>query len=57
MLSFSNGVITYSGALAALSTYVGTNTLILFDNEDPQRTGPFYFSPKFLLWGLTIQLL
>lgn len=52
MLSFSNGVITYSGATAALSTYVGANTLILFDNEDPQRTGPFYFLAEVSIMGV-----
>lgn len=43
MLAYSNGVITYSGACGALAAYVGTKTLILYENEDPQRTGPFYF--------------
>jgi len=52
MLSFSNGVITYSGACAALSAYVGTNTLILFDNEDPQRSGPFYFLSEVSIMGV-----
>jgi ADP-heptose:LPS heptosyltransferase len=42
MLAFSDGLISYSGAGAALAAYVGTRSLILFDNEDPQKTGPFY---------------
>lgn len=43
MLAFARGLITYSGACAALGAYVGTKVLILYENEDPQRTGPFYF--------------
>lgn len=43
MLAFARGVITFSGPLAAFSAYVGTRTLIMYDNDDPQRTGPFYF--------------
>lgn len=42
MLAHSNGVITYSGACGALAAYVGARTLILYENEDPQKTGPFY---------------
>lgn len=43
MLSQSNGLVTYNGPVATLSAYVGTRTLILYDREDPKRTGPFYF--------------
>lgn len=43
MLAHSNGVLTYSGPCGALSAYVGARTLILYDIEDPQKTGPFYF--------------
>ncbi len=52
MLAFSNGVITYSGPLAAFSAYLGTKTLILFENEDPQRTGPFYFLADISVMGV-----
>lgn len=52
MMSFSNGVITYSGASAALSTYVGASTLVLYDNEDPQRSGPFYFLAEVSVMGV-----
>jgi ADP-heptose:LPS heptosyltransferase len=43
MLAQSNGLITYNGPVATLCAYVGTRTLILYDREDPKRTGPFYF--------------
>ena len=52
MLSFARGTITYSGACGALSAYVGTRTLILYDNEDPQRTGPFYFLADIAVMGV-----
>lgn len=52
MLAFSNGVVTYSGACAALSAYVGTRALILYENEDPQRTGPFYFLTDVAVMGV-----
>lgn len=43
MLSFAKGLITYSGPAGALAAYVGTKPLILYENEDPQKTGPFYY--------------
>lgn len=43
MLAHAKGVITYNGPAASLSSYVGTKTLILFDQEDPKRTAPFLF--------------
>jgi ADP-heptose:LPS heptosyltransferase len=43
MLAFSRGVITYNGPIASISAYVGAKTLILYDSEDPQKYGPFYF--------------
>lgn len=43
MLAHAKGVITYNGPAASLSAYVGTKTLILFDQEDPKRTAPFLF--------------
>ncbi len=43
MLGHASGLITYQGACGALGAYVGTRTLILYDRDDPQRTGPFYF--------------
>lgn len=43
MLAFSKGTISYSGAVGALAAYVGTKALILYENQDPQKTGPFYF--------------
>lgn len=43
MLAFSRGVITFNGPLASLSAYVGSRTMIMYDSEDPQRHGPFYF--------------
>ncbi len=52
MLSFANGVITYSGACGALSSYVGTRSIILYDSEDPQKTGPFYFLSDVAIMGV-----
>lgn len=43
LLTYARGVITYNGPLATLSAYTGSKTLVLFDREDPQRTGPYYF--------------
>lgn len=52
MLSCANGVITYSGPVGALSAYVGSRTLILYENEDPQRSGPFYFLGEVAIMGV-----
>lgn len=52
MLAFAGGVITYSGAAGALAAYVGTRTIILYENEDPQRTGPFYFLTDVNIMGV-----
>lgn len=43
MLAFSRGVITFNGPLASMAAYVGTRTLVLYDSENPQRSGPLYF--------------
>lgn len=52
MLSYASGVISYSGAAGALSAYIGTRALLLYDNEDPQRTGPFYFLTDVAVMGV-----
>jgi ADP-heptose:LPS heptosyltransferase len=52
MLAFARGVLTYQGPCGALSAYVGTRTLILYENEDPQRTGPFYFLADVAVMGV-----
>lgn len=52
MLAFARGVITYSGAAGALSSYVGTRSLILYENEAPQKTGPFYFLADVAVMGV-----
>lgn len=57
MLAFAQGVITYSGALGALSAYVGTKTLILYENEDPQVKGPFYFLADVSIIGINNPIL
>jgi hypothetical protein len=46
-------VITYSGALANLSAYVGSRTLGLYERENPQRTGPFYFLADVMTLSVT----
>lgn len=52
MLSQARGVLTYNGACGALSAYVGSRTLILYDIEDPQKTGPFYFLADVAVMGV-----
>ena len=52
MLAHSAGVITYSGAAGALSAYVGARSIILYENEDPQKTGPFYFLTDVAIMGV-----
>lgn len=52
MLAHARGVLTYSGACGALSAYVGTRTLILYENEDPQQKGPFYFLADVAVMGV-----
>lgn len=51
MLAFAGGVITYSGACGAAAAYVGARTIILYENEDPQKTGPFYFLTDVAVMG------
>lgn len=52
MLAYSKGLITYSGAAGALGAYVSTKSVILYENEDPQRTGPFYFLSDVAVMGV-----
>jgi ADP-heptose:LPS heptosyltransferase len=52
MLAYSQGVITYSGAAGAFAAYVGAKAVILYENEDPQRTGPFYFLTDVAIMGV-----
>lgn len=52
MLAFARGVLTYNGPCGALSAYVGSRTLILYDIEDPQKTGPFYFLADVAVMGV-----
>ena len=52
MLAQARGVLTYNGACGALSAYVGSRTLILYDIEDPQKTGPFYFLSDVAVMGV-----
>jgi ADP-heptose:LPS heptosyltransferase len=51
LLAFSRGVITFNGAAASLSAYVGAKTLALYDSEDPQKYGPFYFLSDVMILG------
>lgn len=53
MLAFSKGVITYNGPLATFAAYTGTRTFVLYDQEDPQRFGPFYFLCELMLMSTT----
>jgi ADP-heptose:LPS heptosyltransferase len=49
MTSFARGVMTYNGPAATLAAYTGTKTLVIFDREDPQRSGPFYYLGEYLI--------
>lgn len=51
MLSEARGVISYAGPAGALSAYVGTKSLLLYDVEDPQKSGPFYFLADVTVMG------
>lgn len=52
MLAFSKGVITFNGPCASVAAYVGAKTLALYDSEDPQRYGPFYFLSDVMVMGV-----
>jgi ADP-heptose:LPS heptosyltransferase len=52
MLAGARGLISYAGAGAAFGAYVGLKVLALYDNEDPQRTGPFYFLSDVSIMGI-----
>lgn len=52
MMASAKGVITYSGAAGALCAYVGTKALILYEQDDPQKTGPFYFLADVAVMGI-----
>jgi len=52
LLAHAQGVITYQGAIAALSTYVGSRTIILYERENAQERAPFYFLSDFLILDL-----
>lgn len=52
MLADARGVLTFNGYCGALSAYVGSRTLILYDSEDPQKTGPFYFLADVAVMGV-----
>lgn len=52
MFAYAKGLITYSGAAGALSSYVGTPTVILYESENPQKTGPFYFLGEVAIMGV-----
>ncbi len=56
MLSYSIGVITFSGAGAALAAYVGSRSIILYENDDPDRTAPFYFLSDVEIMGASNKL-
>lgn len=53
MLAYARGVITFNGPLASLSAYVGSKTVVLYDSEDPQRHGPFYFLADSMILGVS----
>lgn len=43
MVAYSRGLLTFNGPAASMAGYVGSKALVLYDSEDPRRTGPFYF--------------
>ncbi len=52
MLAGARGLISYACAGSAFGAYVGTRVLALYDNEDPQKTGPFYFLSDVSVMGI-----
>jgi ADP-heptose:LPS heptosyltransferase len=51
MLAYAKGIVTFNGPVASLASYVGSRSLVIYDVEDPQRTGPFYFRSDVLIMG------
>lgn len=51
VLCYAKGVVTYNGPLASYSSYVGSKTLIMYDQEDPQRHAPLYFLSDVVMLG------
>jgi ADP-heptose:LPS heptosyltransferase len=52
LFAHARGVITYEGAAAAVAAYTGAQTIALYDREDPQRVGPFYFLSDVMVCGV-----
>jgi len=52
LFAHSRGVITYEGAAAAVAAYTGAQTIALYDRQDPQRMGPFYFLADVMICGV-----
>ncbi len=52
LFAHARGVITYEGAPAAIATYTGAQTIALYDREDAQKTGPFYFMADVMVCGV-----
>jgi ADP-heptose:LPS heptosyltransferase len=51
MFAQARGVVTYNGPASSVAAYVGCKTVTIFDQEDPQRYGPFYFLSESLVIG------
>lgn len=52
LFAHARGVITYEGAAGAVAAYTGAQTIALYDREDPQRLGPFYFLADVMVCGV-----
>ena len=52
MLAYARGVITYAGPAGGVAAYVGSKSVILYEHQDPQKTGPFYFLADVAVMGI-----
>jgi ADP-heptose:LPS heptosyltransferase len=48
MLAYARGVITYNSPVATVAAYAGSRTAILYDRENPKKSGPYYFLSEVL---------
>lgn len=52
LFAHARGVISYEGATPAIATYTGAQTIALYDREDAQKFGPFYFMADVMVCGV-----
>lgn len=52
MLAHARGLISYAGPAGGIAAYVGTKSVLLYESQDPQKTGPFYFLADVAVMGV-----